>query len=41
MTKDAGHKVGPACGKPQTKAPEADKSAKKEIKTSKPEKKRK
>ena len=39
MTKDAGHKVGAACGKPQTKAAAADKSAKKETKTSKPEKK--
>jgi hypothetical protein len=39
MTKDAGHKVGAGCGKPQTKAPVADKSAKKEVKTSKPEKK--
>ena len=39
MTKNEGHKVGAACGKPQTKAPVADKSAKKEIKPSKPEKK--
>jgi hypothetical protein len=39
MTKDAGHKAGAACGKPQTKAPAADKSAKKETKMSKPEKK--
>jgi hypothetical protein len=37
MTKDAGHRGGAACGKPQTKAPAAEKSAKKEIK--KPEKK--
>jgi hypothetical protein len=37
MTKDAGHKVGVACGKPQTKAPAAEKSAKKDAK--KPEKK--
>lgn len=39
MTKDEGHKVGAACGKPQTKAPAAEKSAKKETKASKPEKK--
>ena len=39
MTKDSGHKAGAACGKPQTKAPAADKSPKKEVKTSKPEKK--
>jgi hypothetical protein len=39
MTKGAGHKVEPACGKPQTKAPPADKSSKKEVKTSKPVKK--
>jgi hypothetical protein len=39
MTKDAGPKVGAACGKPQTKASAPEKSAKRE--TKKPEKKRK
>lgn len=37
MTKDAGHKVGAACGKSQAKAPTPEKAAKKE--TKKPEKK--
>jgi hypothetical protein len=37
MTKDAGHKDVAACGKPQTKAPAAEKSAKKEMR--KPQKK--
>jgi len=39
VTKDEGHRCGAACGKPQTKAPAVDTSAKKETKTSKPGKK--
>lgn len=39
MTKDPGHKAGAAFGKPQAKAPAPEKSAKKEMKASKPEKK--
>jgi hypothetical protein len=39
MTKDSGHKVGATCGKPQAKAPAPEKSAKKDVKPSKPAKK--
>jgi hypothetical protein len=39
MTKDESHRSGAACGTSKNKAPAADKSAKKEIKSSKPEKK--
>jgi DNA replication initiation complex subunit (GINS family) len=41
MPKEECHKVGATCGKPQTKAPAVDKSAKKSVKPSKPIKKEK
>jgi len=39
MPKEDSHKVGVTCGKPQAKAPAADKSAKRDAKPSKPGKK--